>query len=231
MDKNTQKELQQIVKKNYEQIADHYSETRKKYLWEELHNLTKNVPDGARVLDVGCGSGKLINAFLKRKIDYLGIDPCVGLLDNARENFPEFNFQEGDILRLGEVSSYDFDYVYSIAVLQHIPGLDLRVEAIRQLRNKIKDDGKIIISVWNMWKSKKYKKLIYKFFLLKLIGKNKMDFGDVLFDWKNSRGKIVSKRYYHAFRKGELKKICRKAGVKIEKIYKKDYNYYLVLGK
>ena len=93
------------------------------------------------------------------------------------------------------------------------------------------DDGKIIIAVWNLWGQKKFKKLVFKFALLKLIKKNKMDIGDILFDWKNSKGEIVSRRYYHAFTKRELKKIIKKAGLKIEKIYKDKFNYYAVLKK
>ena len=58
-----------------------------------------------------------------------------------------------------------------------------------------------------------------------------MDFGDIIFDWKNSQGERVSQRYYHAFRKGELKAIFKKAGLKIEKLYKDKYNYYAVLKK
>jgi len=56
-----------------------------------------------------------------------------------------------------------------------------------------------------------------------------MDFGDVLFDWKNSRGEALSQRYYHAFTKPELRRIAKKAGLKIGDMYKDEKNYYLVL--
>jgi len=42
---------------------------------------------------------------------------------------------------------------------------------------------------------------------------------------------IVSKRYYHAFNKWELKKVCQQAGFKVEKIYSDSYNYYAILHK
>ena len=79
-----------------------------------------------------------------------------------------------------------------------------------------------------MWEIPRYKKLIYKTFLLKLIGKNYLDFGDVVFDWKDNTGKITSRRYYHAFTKNDLKKLFKKAGFKIEKIYKDKYNFYII---
>ena len=58
-----------------------------------------------------------------------------------------------------------------------------------------------------------------------------MDFGDILFDWKNAKGEQISRRYYHAFSKNELKKLAIRAGFKIEKLYKDKYNYYLILEK
>src|SRR3989339_479457 len=168
MDKQTEKNLIRIVRKNYDDIADHYSETRKKHLWPELLKLTEKIKDGDRVLDVGCGSGRLLNAFRKKKIIYLGVDASKKLIHNAQGLNIGYNFVEGEIL---------------------------------------------------------------KFTLLKLIKKNKMDFGDILFDWKNKEGLEVSQRYYHVFRKQELKKICKKAGLKV-KFFKKDgFNYYLVLEK
>ena len=229
MNKKTQKEILNIVKKNYSEIAEHYSETRKKELWPELIDLTKNIPANARVLDVGCGSGKLLKVLQEKKIYYLGIDPCAELLKQAGEQFPNFKFNKGDILNLGAINELNFDYIFCIAVLQHIPGKDLQIKALKQLKNKLSKNGKIILSVWNLWSKEKYRKLIWKFQLLKLINKNKMDFGDILFDWKNSQGENVSKRYYHAFHLFELKRIIKKSGLKIEKIYKDEYNIYAIV--
>ncbi|MEA1963445.1 MAG: class I SAM-dependent methyltransferase [Patescibacteria group bacterium] len=231
MNKKTQKEILNIVKKNYCEIAEHYSETRKKELWPELIDLTKNIPRAARVLDVGCGSGKLLKVLQENKIYYLGIDSCAELLKKAKEQFPNFKFSKGDILNLGAVNKLNFDYVFCIAVLQHIPGKDLQIKALKQLKNKLSKDGKIILSVWNLWNQEKHRKLIWRFWFLKLIHKNKMDFGDILFDWKNSRGENVSQRYYHAFRLFELKRIIKKSGLKIKKVYKDDYNIYAILKK
>lgn len=231
MDKNTQKELLTIVKDNYESIATEFDETRKKGIWPELLNLTKDVKDGDKVLDAGCGNGRLLEAFNDKKIKYLGVDQSENLITLAQKKYPNFEFAVADILDLGQINELDFDWVYSIAVLHHLPDQELRLNALRQLKNKIKDDGKIIITVWNLWANKKNKKLIWKYFFLKLIGKNKMDFGDILFHWKNEAEDVSKKRYYHAFTKWELMRLVKKAGLKIEKLYKDEYNYYLVLQK
>lgn len=237
MNKQTQKELLDIVKSNYEAVADEFNETRKKYLWPELLNLAETVKDGDKILDAGCGNGRLLKAMQDKKIDYLGVDNSENLIVKAQEEFSKkeikarAEFRVGNILELANFPELNFDYIFSIAVLHHFPGNDLRVQALKQLKNKISQNGKIIITVWNLWSQPKYRTLIIKFFLLKLIGKNKMDAGDILFDWKNTKGEIKSRRYYHAFTKRELKKTIYKAGFKIEKIYKDKYNYYLILKK
>ena len=231
MDKQTQKNLLNIIKKNYEEIAQQFSETRKKHIWPELVSLSYKVKEHDRILDVGCGNGRLLEVFKGKDLYYLGVDNSKRLIELAKTRYPDKKFLEGDIIRLGEISEVNFDFVFCIAVLQHIPGRQMQIDAIRQLRNKVTDDGEVIISVWNMWSQKKFRRLVLKFALLKIIKKNRMDIGDILFSWKNSQGMEVSQRYYHAFRKGELKHICKKAGFKIQRIYNDQYNYYAVLKK
>ena len=231
MDKETQKELLKIVSKNYEEICDGFSETRNRPLWPEIVKNLEKIEDGSSVLDVGCGNGRLFEAISDKQIKYLGIDNSESLVKIAQEKYKKAEFRVANILDLGVVPEYDFDYVTSVAVLHHIPGADLRVQALRQLKNKIKSDGKIILTVWNLWSRKKFRKMIFKFFFLKLFGKNNMEFGDVLFEWRKSGEGCLSKRYYHAFTKRGLKKVIRKAGLKIVKYTKDQNNFYLILKK
>jgi SAM-dependent methyltransferase len=238
MDKQTQKELQEKVKSSYEDIAGNYSETRKRYLsqfWEELKKIVESVPAGAKVLDVGCGNGWLLDVFGDARIDYIGVDQSEGLLKEARSLHPGYIFRSADILELSQVPEYDFDRVFSVAVLHHLPGSNLRLAALKQMKSKIKPEGKIIITVWNMWspkwQKKGFKKMLLKYALLKLIGKNRMDFGDIIFPWKNGKGEVLGQRYYHAFTGRELRSLAREAGLKIQRVYKDAFNYYLVAGK
>ncbi len=234
MNKKTQKELLEIVKNNYEEIVDKYNETRKKHLmplWGVLVNYCENIKEGSTVLDVGCGNGRLLEAFGDKHVDYLGVDSSNELLEKAEENHPDKKFIYGDVLQLGNISQINFDYIFSIAAFHHLPGKDLQIAALKQLKNKISLNGEIVITVWNMWSQKKFRKLIWKYFLLKLLGKNKMDMGDILFDWKNNQAEAISRRYYHAFIKIGLRRVAKKAGLKVKKIEKDKYNYYLTLGK
>ncbi len=237
MDKQTQKKLLDTVKRNYDEIAEEFSETRNKPLWPELIKLAEVIKDGDRILDVGCGNGRLLGAFKGKNISYVGVDNSEKLIklakcQSSKFQIPNSKFQIFDILELSKLPQINFNYVFCVAMLQHIPGKDLQIAALKQLKNKISGDpsansgrgGKIIITVWNLWEQKKLRKLIFKFLMLKLIGKNKMNFGDILFTGFNQK----SQRYYHAFRKRELKKIIKKAGLRIDKIYKDKYNYYVI---
>ncbi|MDA3840287.1 MAG: methyltransferase [Patescibacteria group bacterium] len=233
MKRETEKELLKIVKNNYEDVAEHFSETRKKYIWPELKNLANTVKEDSTMLDLGCGNGRLIEAFDK-KVNYYGIDQSEKLIKLAKERHPGNSFSVGDALNL---NTFDFkknnipskyDYIFAIAILQHIPTEEKRINLIRGLKNTLNPGGRIIFSNWNMWEIPKYRKLIYKTFLLKYLGKNNLDFGDIIFDWKDSSGKTTGHRYYHAFTKRELKSIFTKAGFKIEKLYKDKFNFYII---
>ena len=136
-----------------------------------------------------------------------------------------------DILELDKLPERDFDYIFCVAVLHHLPGKDLRLKALEQIKNKIKPGGKIILTVWNLWSQKKFRKLIIKYGWFKLIGKNQMAWGDILFDWKNAKGEKISQRYYHAFIGYDLKKLAGETDLKIAKLYQDRYNYYLILHK
>ncbi len=231
MHKTTQKNLLDLVRRNYDEIAGGFSQTRANRSWPELVKLTAPVRDGDRVLDAGCGNGRLLEILSDKTVEYLGMDNSHELVKIAQAKFPNKAFLVGDILELNKLSEKDFDYLFCVAVLHHLPGQDLRVEALKQMKDKIKPDGKIVITVWNLWSQLKFRRLICKFTILKIMGKNKMDFGDILFNWKNNQGEGISRRYYHAFTKNELKVIADRAGLKLEKLYKDRYNYYAILIK
>jgi 2-polyprenyl-3-methyl-5-hydroxy-6-metoxy-1,4-benzoquinol methylase len=239
MNKAIQKELLNIVKRNYEEIAEDFFHSRQKKLWPALKKLTSKIGDGTKILDVGCGNGRLLKNLLNKKIKYLGIDQNEKLTKLAKKYYQtikptpraKFEFRLGNVLELNKITEINFDYIFFVAVLHHLPGVNLRQQALRQLKNKINNQGKIIITVWNLWRHRKGRRLLARYTLLKLIGKNKMDWGDVLFYWRDKTGRPVSQRYYHAFRRRELKRLIKKTGLKIDKFLNDGYNYYIVVKK
>lgn len=234
MDKKTADNLLKIVHDNYNTIATDFNTTRKKEIWPEIVRLAENVKEGDSVLDLGCGNGRLLEALKNKQIEYLGIDNSEELIKLASLNYPNNKFIVSDILNLEtieEIKDRKFNHIFCLATLQHLPSKELRVKTLQEMKEHILDDGQIIISNWDMWMQKKYRTLIFKSFLNKIIGKNQLEFGDILFPWKNSKGEITSERYYHAYSKNELLKLARKANFNNISIYRDKFNYWLVLKK
>ena len=228
MKKDVQIKLLKIVHDNYRDIAAQFDVTRKKYIWPELAKVLSGLKDGDSLLDVGCGNGRLIENLGNKNISYLGVDNSEELIKLAKINYPEQNFKVLDILKL-ETLTQKFDLVISVAVLHHLPSQELRLEALKKLKSVTTPGGQIIFSVWKLWSNKKYQKYLWQNIWQKLTFKSNLDFGDLLFPWKNNRGEAVSERYYHAFTKRGLKRLLNLAGLKNCKLYSDQHNYWVVI--
>jgi ubiquinone/menaquinone biosynthesis C-methylase UbiE len=204
------KYLIEKTKDYFDKNVESFSGSRKE-LWPELEELKKYIKDGERVLDLGCGNGRLFELFQGRNIEYIGVDFSEKLIEKAREKYGE-HFQIADMFSLPFSDNY-FDSVWSIAVFHHIPSEVLRLKTLIEVKRVLKPGGKIIMTCWNLYQPQ-YLKLLFKFTLCKIFGLNKMDFKDVLVPW----GKTGIYRYYHAFTKKELKKLFEKSGLKIEEL-------------
>jgi len=131
MNKDVQQQLLKLVKKNYEEIAEDYDRTRRKHsdpLFTELKKHAQRVQKGDKVLDAGCGNGRLLE-LLPEQVEYLGVDSSEKLIKICRERFSSYRFRVMDILNLKELEEKEFDHIFSVAVLHQIPGKKWRVEA------------------------------------------------------------------------------------------------------
>ena len=221
--------LLKIVKDNYREIAAEFDATRKKYVWPELEKILENIKPGSHVLDIGCGNGRLLENLKDKKVSYLGVDNSEELINLAKINYPENNFNIVDVLELNKVVKNKFDLIISVAMLHHLPGKNLRLQALEQMKEATKSDGRIIFSVWKLWGNKKYRKYLYKNIWQKIIRKTDLDYGDILFPWKNGKGETISERYYHAFTKKELKDLLKKTGFKKFNLYSDKHNYWVII--
>ncbi len=219
-----------LVRRNYDEIAASFDATRKKEIWPQIREFAAGVEDGERVLDAGCGNGRLLEAFTDKKITYLGIDSSAELVKAAKRNYSQNEFREADILDLSGVPEKDFDHIFCLAVLQHIPSDELRVRFLKNLAAKLKPSGRIIVSVWNLGQIPKYRRLIRKNYWRKLVGRHQLDVRDLIFPWKDSSGQAVSDRYYHAFTLREIRRLSASAGLKLSELRADKHNIWVCLS-
>jgi SAM-dependent methyltransferase len=66
---------------------------------------------GTRVLDAGCGTGRVAIELSSRGYRVTGVDVDPAMLSTARVKAPDLSWLEGDLARLGDVTDEDFDLV------------------------------------------------------------------------------------------------------------------------
>ena len=100
------------------------------------------VPRGARLLDVGCGTGDLsIELFEKTAAQVTGIDFCGPMLKLAKTKAPHLQFIEGDALRL-PFAEASFDALTIGFALRNLADVD---RGLRELLRVLKPNGHVAI--------------------------------------------------------------------------------------
>jgi len=218
VDINYAKYLLNKTRKDYNLIAEDFSRTRS-FIPEDIKELGRYVKDGDRVLDLGCGNGRLVEVFKERNIEYIGADVSEKLIKIAKEKYPQNEFIIISDFNLPFSNNY-FDKVYSLAVFHHIPSEEFRLQFLREIKRILKPGGNLILTVWNlnpfkMLLIRKPKRTIsfFKCLIFKILGKSKLDYNDFFIPWKN-----ICQRYIHYFSKGELKRLVKKSGFKIKEL-------------
>ncbi|MFH0740132.1 MAG: methyltransferase domain-containing protein [bacterium] len=211
MNKQTAQSILNKVRDDYNHIAPDFANTRVN-IWPEIAVLFDYIRKGDKVLDLGCGNGRFINIIKEKGGEYFGTDVSENLINIAKQNYPNENFQTTEALKLPFSNNY-FDIIYSIAVLHHIPSNNFRLEFLQEAKRVLKAGGIFVLTVWKP-KDKQEKDLAIKFLLRKIFGLSKLDFKDVVEPWfGNNKGE----RYFHCFNKTELTKLVRQAGFEVEK--------------
>jgi ubiquinone/menaquinone biosynthesis C-methylase UbiE len=230
MDKEYAEYLLVKTREDYNLIAEDFSRTRDE-IWDEMFFLFENyLKPGDKLLDLGCGNGRWFKLFKTYNIDYIGVDSSKSLIDIAQKNNPEAKFQVEEGLNLSFPDNF-FDKIYSIAVFHHIPSKEFRLKFLKEIKRVLRPGGLLVLTVWKFHDSKEIYLLI-KYTILKLLGKSKLDFRDVLEPW----GKKLE-RYYHCFSETELINLIKEAGFKIKEggIIKSEVgnrqNIYIVAQK
>ncbi len=184
-----------------------------------------------KILDLGCGNGRLL-LYLKNikkkgkplKFTYQGIDSSKELIKLAREIHQGYEFSYGDQLMIPAPSN-QYDIIFNIRAFHHIPSKKLRIEALKEMKRVLKNDGLLIITVWNLWQFKYLKNIIAAIFR-SIISLGGYDYNDIFIMWGKKH-----KRYYHAFTLRELRNLAKRSGFEVLKDDKLNHDFHIILKK
>ncbi|MEK7644321.1 MAG: class I SAM-dependent methyltransferase [Patescibacteria group bacterium] len=192
----------------YDVIATDYARKRSPHC-EEFQFLTDYCRPGDRVLDLGCGSGRLYSILEKFQVDYVGVDQSEEQIKIAKEKFPALKFICSEMSALPIQDNY-LDLIYCLRSFHHLPTAESRIKALREMKRVLKMGGTIVLVNWNLyseWGRKKFPEI-----------RVDQD-GDIMVPWKDNAGKVLGERYYHGLTVAEMERLFHDAGLKTKEKY------------
>lgn len=205
------------LRKIFNEIAQSYAYSRLKP-WPIVLEVMK---ENSRVIgDIGCGPGHNTQFLLEKhsKIEVIGLDISYGMIKIAKKRmlkrglYSRFHPVEADTEHL-PFREKSFDGLAYIAVIHHLPSSMSRINALKDAFRVLKENGRIVITVWALIQGRFLPTLI-KNVPLRILGL-RQNIGDVFIPWR-TQGKVLL-RFYHLFLPWELIEITKQAGFKILK--------------
>ena len=132
----------------FDSIASERKKWRVKgaYYHKELEKYLRYlIPFNSSVIEIGCGTGDLLAALNPKR--GLGIDISHGMVEVARRQFPNLQFEVGDLeyLQIEE----RFDYVVLVETIGHVDDIQL---AFKEMHKVCKPETRVIIVYYNyLW--------------------------------------------------------------------------------
>jgi tRNA (uracil-5-)-methyltransferase TRM9 len=225
MDEQTIEKLLTLNRQFYATFAQPFSASRS---WSDpaLTCILPHIPQRARVFDVGCGNGRL--AFLLDRerpgTTYQGIDAVPELIQVAHARAEQLGtitakFHVADITCPGwdnVIDSAPFDCIVILAVLHHIPSLNLRAQVLRKSANLLASDGRLILSTWQFLDNARMRRKIVDWGKVSIPEKT-LEPGDYLLNWKREGQGL---RYCHLVDEDEAKHLAAESGLRVRETFR-----------
>lgn len=215
MEEKIAQKLLEETKTTYNLIAEKYSQTRKNFSPLFKNWLSSYLKPQEKIFDWGCAHGYLLE--ILPAVDYYGGDISEELIKIARKKYPQGKFfLLKSPVQLPFPDNF-FDKIVALSVFHHLPSKKLRLAFLKEAKRVLKEDGLLILTVWNfqpifLLKKGFFKRLLIllKYTLLKILGLSPLDFKDIFLPFFGQR------RYLHCFSKKELEKLACLVGLEVE---------------
>jgi cyclopropane fatty-acyl-phospholipid synthase-like methyltransferase len=113
-------DYKRLVAEGYNACADAYEAARRDILHPEIKWLKNHLPNRAKVLDIGCGSGLPVTRELAKRFEVTGVDISAEQVRRARENVRHATFFHSDIMAI-DFPAASFDAVVAMYAVFHLP--------------------------------------------------------------------------------------------------------------
>jgi ubiquinone/menaquinone biosynthesis C-methylase UbiE len=137
------------VRAEYDALAPHYERRWSGYIAASVEETLKRAQplQGERVLDVGCGTGVLLERLVDRYPDsqLTGVDLSPAMVAQARRRLPErvtLDVADAEALPFPD---HSFDLVFSVSSFHFWPAPEL---ALADLRRVLRPGGRLVITDW-----------------------------------------------------------------------------------
>lgn len=116
--------------------------------YDYLKNISKSLlPEKAKVLEIGCGTGRGISIFSKDHHESYGLDISEIAIKCASKEFKNVNFICEDLFNM-KFERNSFDLIFNSGLIEHFK-YPKNIEALKLMASLLKHNGKLIISVPN----------------------------------------------------------------------------------
>ena len=236
---STAAHLAALNQRFYADHAENFADARPR-LPAGVQRILAGVSPGARVLEVGCGDGKVGRALARSGVGaYLGLDASEAMLAKAEELTKDERRRTNDqqVLRPAQ-RSFDFkysdlsssswpqvlppspfDWILAFAVFHHLPGYELRAGVLQTLADHLAPGGRLALSNWQFTRSDRLKKLIVSWSQAGL-SDHDVEPGDYLLSWERKGARGL--RYVHLLDAAETGRMASKAGLRVVDSFRAD---------
>ncbi len=109
-------------------------------------------PTPGKLLDLGCGTGRLCAHFTVKGFDCVGVDLSEAMLTQARLNAPHAEFVRANLTELDELPTGTFDYAACLfSTLGMVRGVANRTKVIDNAFRLLKPSGRLVLHAHNRY--------------------------------------------------------------------------------
>jgi ubiquinone/menaquinone biosynthesis C-methylase UbiE len=107
-------------------------------------------PAPGRLIDLGCGTGRLCAHFAAKGFECVGVDLSDEMLAKARENVPQASFVNANLVELTELPDRSFDFAACLfSTLGMVRGHENRAKVLANAFRVLKPGGRFVLHAHN----------------------------------------------------------------------------------